>query len=58
MTCQNCINQIPGRMVQHGFTGCAKAPIYESFSPVFERQCKDFSQADAAILKTREAWLK
>jgi len=46
MTCQNCANQRKdhglGVPIPQGFTACAKARVYESFSPVFERECGDY----------------
>lgn len=46
MRCNNCTHQRPnyglGVPISPGFTACAKAPRYESFSPTFERVCADF----------------
>jgi hypothetical protein len=44
--CNQCANQRPnygpGYPIPAGFTACAKARVYESFSPVFERECALF----------------
>jgi len=46
MTCNQCANQRPdhglGVPISPGFTACAKAPRYESFSPTFERDCPHY----------------
>lgn len=44
--CNNCTHQRPnhglGVPIPAGFTACAKARVYESFSPTFERRCALF----------------
>ena len=44
MTCNQCQNQTKHRQARtvEGFTGCAKAPVWEHFSPVIERKCVNF----------------
>ena len=48
MTCNACTHQRPdhglGVPIPPGFTACAKAKVYESFSPVYERECGDYVQ--------------
>lgn len=58
MTCIQCAQIKTHRngkpMFKQGFSGCEKAPVWEYFSYSKERECADFSPADAAAMEKRK----
>lgn len=61
MKCLNCEKfdlQSNRAMAKVGFGRCPKDPAATFVSATFERSCKSFKQAPAAITGPRETWAK
>lgn len=57
MTCLTCAQIKTHRngkpMFRQGFSGCEKAPVWEYFSYILERQCSNFTPASAEAMEQR-----
>lgn len=58
LTCTNIKTHRNGKpMFRQGFSGCAKAPVWEYFSYSKERQCSDFTPATAEQMDKRKGMM-